>query len=427
MKPHLGIALQAQQKLSARQYQQIHFLQLSAAQLGAELQTIVANNWVLDGGLGQGIGISLEQQGMLPNPEPTLFEHLLAQLPLHVKDKQQQLLVKFLIHSLDEDGYLRSPLKSLQSALGSQTLISLEQLQMALTVLQQFDPPGVGARSLAECWLLQLQQQSACNNPIAKLAHQVCTDHWQLLVTQQNRQLQRSLGINQAKLAEVLECLKRLDSKPNTRYYGEDRQDFVVAELLVNKQGRSWSVQFNHDTQPNLFIDQTLVDNLSRDPDCDQNMLKQHVEEAKQLLGGLQSRKKTLLQLGAVIVKQQAMFFDQGPAALRPLKLEDLAHELGLHVSTVSRLCSNKYMHTPHGTLALQYFLTQAAGKHTDQSAKAVSLRLQQIIAQEPGDAPYSDAQLVEMLRTQGVSISRRTVSKYREALGIPSSYLRKR
>ncbi len=329
----------------------------------------------------------------------------------------------FLIGNVDPDGYLRATLEEVVAAVPC----SLETAEEALRLLQSFDPPGVGGRTLAEVLLLQARVAGVATPLLVDLVTNRLND----VGTKAAPLLARQLGIPLEELQRTLEWIRRLDPRPGRRY-DQSRTIYVEPDVAVAKVKEDYVVLFNDDGLPRLKIS-TLYRRMlqARDASLDgesRNYLREKVRSAQWLLKSLDQRKRTIVRVAESIVRKQRDFFEYGVSQLRPLVLRDVAEDIGMHESTVSRVVSNKWMTTPRGLVPMKFFFHSAIASSVgeDVSSLAVKNRIQSLVQAEDSTRPLSDARLSELLARDGIRIARRTVAKYREELHIPSSSLRR-
>jgi RNA polymerase sigma-54 factor len=343
----------------------------------------------------------------------------------------------FLIESLNDDGYLDEPIESLAAALAPADEEQREELQhrftVALRLLQHLDPIGVGARSLGECLTLQLKALQAAGDASAPLAAAIaiCAQPIDLLARRDIKRLAQLTGESDANLRAAIALITRLEPKPGRRFIDTER-NIVVPDVLVTKSGRSGSfrfrVQLNPDVMPRLRVHDVYAGALKAHKGEGHQALQQRLQEARWFIKNIQQRFDTILRVSNAIVERQKSFFVHGELAMRPLVLREIADELGLHESTISRVTTAKYMSTPYGTFELKYFFGSALGTETGGNASSTAVRalIKQFVASESDRKPLSDNQISEMLKEQGIECARRTVAKYREALRIAPANLRK-
>ncbi len=335
----------------------------------------------------------------------------------------------FLIESLDDDGYLDEPLESLAESLAGDDLQAreevLQRLGLALRWLQQMEPAGVGARDLGEC--LRLQIQELRNTPEARAALAICAQPLELLARRDHKRLGAACGLDEATVREALALIARLEPKPGRRFANVSR-NAVVPDVIVTAAGRGFKVQLNPDVMPRLRV-HDIYANALRQHRGEGGGLQQRLQEARWFIKNIQQRFDTILRVSSAIVERQRNFFMHGELAMRPLVLREIADELGLHESTISRVTTAKYMATPFGTYELKYFFGSSLGTETGGNASSTAVRalIKQFVGSEDAARPLSDSQLSEMLKEQGIECARRTVAKYREALRIAPANLRKR
>lgn len=355
--------------------------------------------------------------------EESLRDHLAAQLPLTISDPRERLIGQYLIDLVDEAGYIPSGFDSLSLKLGA----PLEMIEGVLQKLQTFDPPGVFARSLAECLALQLKDQNRYDPYMAALLANL-----DLLAARNLNALRKAVGCDMEELADMIQEIKRLNPKPGLRFGSVQMQPVVPDVLVRPASDGGWHVELNSDTLPRVLVNRTYFTRVSKTAatEKDKGYLLDCLQTANWLIKSLDQRARTILRVAEQIVRQQDAFFMYGVQHLRPLNLKTVADAISMHESTVSRVTSNKYVSTPRGIFELKYFFTSAiasADGEEAHSSEAVRHRIKQMIDAESADDVLSDDKLVEKLRTEGIDIARRTVAKYREALRIPSSVQRRR
>ncbi|RUO98289.1 RNA polymerase factor sigma-54 [Hyphomicrobium sp.] len=353
----------------------------------------------------------------------SLREHLSAQLPLTVKDQTERLIGQYLIDLVDEAGYIPADLDVLAERLGA----PLELIESVLTKLQTFDPPGIFARSLAECLALQLKDQNRYDPLMAGLLA-----HLDLLASRNIPALKKALGIDMDELADMIREIKRLNPKPGLKFGSVQLQPIVPDVIVRAASDGGWHVELNSDTLPRVLVNRTYYTRIARTAtsEKDKGYLFDCLQTANWLVKSLDQRARTILKVAEQIVRQQDAFFMYGVQHLRPLNLKVIADAISMHESTVSRVTSNKYIATPRGIFELKYFFTSAIASAADgeaHSSEAVRHRIKQLIDAESAGDVLSDDQLVDRLKGEGIDIARRTVAKYREAMRIPSSVQRRR
>jgi RNA polymerase sigma-54 factor len=371
--------------------------------------------------------------------QESLTEHLHRQaLALRLSDVDRAAL-RFLIESLNEDGYLEDPIETLAQGLaGTDDPEQLDELvhhfTVALRLLQSLEPTGVGARNLAECLGLQLRallQEGAADAETVQAALCICGQSLDLLARRDVRRLVQLCGCSEERTRAAMALITRLEPRPGRRFADVER-NAVVPDVLVTRSGRSgqnFVVQLNPEVMPKLRVHDVYAGALRGHRGGEGHQaLQQRLQEARWFIKNIQQRFDTILRVSRAIVERQKNFFVHGELAMRPLVLRDIADELGLHESTISRVTTAKYMATPQGTFELKYFFGSGLGTDTGGNASSTAVRalIKQFIAAESPAKPLSDSQLADMLKEQGIECARRTVAKYREALRIPTATLRK-
>ncbi|WP_309679889.1 RNA polymerase factor sigma-54 [Polaromonas sp.] len=359
----------------------------------------------------------------------SLQDHLHRQsLSLRLSDEDRAAL-HFLIESLNDDGYLEDSLAALAAGLAGDDLEQVEELvqhfAIALKLLQHMEPAGVGARNLAECLGLQLLDCKDCEQVRAAMA--ICRQPMELLAKRDVKRLAHLCGFSEAVIKGAIGVIGRLDPKPGRRFVNLER-NLIVPDVIVVKSGRGFKVSLNSDVMPRLRVHDIYANALKQHKGQGGQALQQRLQEARWFIKNIQQRFDTILRVSSAIVERQKNFFSHGELAMRPLVLREIADELGLHESTISRVTTAKYMSTPFGTFELKYFFGSALGTETGGNASSTAVRalIKQFVASESLKKPLSDNQISEMLKEQGIECARRTVAKYREALRIAPANLRK-
>lgn len=369
----------------------------------------------------------------------SLREHLLAQVGEMALPRHDRLLLTMLIDDLDDDGLLERDLPELLDGLSAETLAELgwdeaalaaggaahDELHIALTRLQQLDPAGVGANNLASCLLLQLARWPVSSAGLV-LAQKLVASCLDLLASKDYTKIKRQLKCDDSELKQAIAVIQQLSPRPGAAF-GDSDTRYIVTDVIVKRSKSGWQVELNPAAQPKLRVNRLYADILQRHRG-EAGSLASHLQEAKWLIKNVQQRAITILRVSRAIVARQQRFFEHGEVAMRPLVLRDIAEELELHESTISRVTTHKFMQTPRGIYEFKYFF----GSHVDTdsggecSATAIKALIKQLIAQEDGKKPLSDSVLADLLDQQGIQVARRTVAKYREALQIPPVSQRK-
>jgi len=375
----------------------------------------------------------------------SLQDHLHEQARCLRLSEEDQAALYFLIESLNDDAYLEDSLAELAlgfwrlmhgrevASPGIEELEAAEaQLRMALGWLQHMEPTGVGARNLGEC--LRLQIEELRNSPEARAALAICNQSMELVAKRDIKRLCALCGIDDETARAALAIIARLEPKPGRRFIDVER-NVVVPDVIVTRAGRGFKVILNPDVMPRLRVHDVYANAMRQNRGGRDNggeaghaAMQQRLQEARWFIKNIQQRFDTILRVSSAIVERQRNFFMHGELAMRPLVLREIADELGLHESTISRVTTAKYMATPFGTYELKYFFGSSLGTETGGNASSTAVRalLKQFIASEEPKKPLSDNQLSDLLKEQGIECARRTVAKYREALRIAPANLRK-
>ena len=361
----------------------------------------------------------------------TLSDHLMAQLAATRSEPLDRAIVALMIDNLDQDGYLDATLEEIAAMLPAELEIEPERLTAALNLLQSFDPAGVGARDLRESLDLQLSErakESPGPDPdTLRLARSVVNEHLELLAAKDFTRLKRLLHCDDDALRQAQALIQQLSPRPGAAF-SIDEPAYVVPDVIVRRGRSGWEVALNPDVLPRLRVNDLYARILRRNRSAGGNNLSAQLQEARWLIKNVQQRYDTILRVAQAIVERQKAFFSHGAVAMRPLVLREIAEELGLHESTISRVTTQKYMLTPNGTFELKYFFGSHVATDAGGAASSTAIRalLRQLIEAEDPQAPLSDSKLAEMLGEQGIVVARRTVAKYREACRIPPVSQRK-
>ncbi len=386
--------------------------------------------WHADGAAG-GSGLRQAEDGELSALELTpahtsLANHLHAQLNVLTLAPRDLLLARAVVESLDDDGYLRTPLTELFDPSELDPPPTLQELQIALRHVQALDPAGVGARTVGECLLLQLD---AIVCPKARAtAHDIVTDHLPALAARDMNGLARGLGLAVADVEAVCDRIRRLDPRPGWRH-GSSHIAYVVPDVIVRRVRSDWIVQLNPAAVPKVRLNQVYAELFQRHRTRQNTEMAGQLQEARWTLRNVEQRFSTIVDVAEAIVKRQRHFLEYGPMAMKPLGLREIADEVGIHESTVSRVTNNKYMSTPSGVFELKHFFSRAMVSANGSPCSGTALRslISDIIEAESADAPLSDAEITRQLGQQGLVLARRTVTKYRQMLKIEAVDRRRR
>lgn len=469
MKPRLQATLGQHLVMTPQLRQAIRLLQLSAAELEVEITQAVESNplldWtepatVADGSVdgaaadgqsedryeteilapadadwGPGDGEAWHERTGPADPDDecpaadqiaggeTLQDHLLWQLHLSPLSPRDRLIGVALIESLEEDGYLRESLENIASTLAPDIQASEDEITTVLYQLQRFDPVGVGARTLGECLRLQLSTLPE-STPGWALAHTVANGPLERLPRIGVAGVAAELGIAIGEVETAVALLRSLDPKPGLQIGAISNDTYVAPDVVIWRQQGLWRVALSESMRPRIGIHRGYEAMIRHASATDAQYLRGHLQEARWLLKSLEARGETLLKVMRCLLQQQAAFLEFGDSALRPLTLREVAAEIGLHESTVSRAVARKYARTPRGTIPLRAFFASGidTGAGGEASSTAIQAMIRQLIEAENPRKPLSDARLAETLKATGVPVARRTVAKYREAMSIPSS-----
>ncbi|MFT0212706.1 RNA polymerase factor sigma-54 [Pseudomonas sp. F1_0610] len=358
---------------------------------------------------------------------PDLYDHLLWQLNLAPMTDIDRLIATTLIDALDADGYLREPLEDICASFAPELGIELDEVQVVLHRIQHFEPTGVAARNLSECLLLQLNQLPEDTAYLAQ-AKKLCTQFLDQLGGKDFSLVLRRLKINMDELSAITRLIKTLDPKPGASIGGEEAT-YIIPDIIVRKEKSRWLVELNPEVMPKLNINSYYQSFIQRADQSDDNLyMRNQLQEAKWFIKSLQSRSETLLKVATTILNVQKGFFEEGPEAMKPLVLAEVAEQLGMHESTISRATTQKYMHTPRGIFELKYFFSSHVNtaEGGEFSSTAIRALIRKLVEKEDPKKPLSDSKIVDLLEEQGIQVARRTIAKYRESLGILSSSERK-
>ncbi|HYF57321.1 MAG TPA: RNA polymerase factor sigma-54 [Burkholderiaceae bacterium] len=360
----------------------------------------------------------------------TLRDHLMRQLAGTGCSPRDRALVTVLVDELDGDGYLRADLDELLQALPPELGIEAEELSAALRLLQSFDPPGIGARSVPECLLLQLGALTPSRRPpdaTLRLAAAIARNHLELLAARDFARLKRLLRCDDDQLRAAQTVIQALHPRPGNAFAGEPPA-YVVPDVVVRRLRGGWQAMLNPEVMPRLRINDVYAQILKRSRGGPGGSLTSQLQEARWLVKNVQQRFDTIQRVAQAIVERQRAFFTHGAVAMRPLVLREIADALGLHESTVSRVTTQKYMLTPFGTFEMKYFFGSHVATDTGGAASSTAIRalIKQLVTAEDSRQPLSDSRIAELLGEQGIVVARRTVAKYREALRIPPVAQRK-
>jgi RNA polymerase sigma-54 factor len=467
MKPRLQISLGQHLVMTPQLQQAIRLLQLSAVELEAELVAAVESNPLLDwienatqppeepvvsGGepvhhdghdtpgpaevewapgdgdtwyqrVGPGDPDDDRDQAEQVAESDSLHDHLLWQLHLSPLSPRDRHIAVALIEAIDDDGYFRESLDSIAAALAPELRVADGEICAALRQIQRFDPIGVGARDLGECLRLQLEPMDD-ETPGKALAFQLASGPLDRLPRIGIAGLATELKLDFATVDTAVQLLRSLDPRPGAQIGAIASDTYVAPDVVIWRQHGLWRVALSDSMRPRISIHRGYEGMIRHASSTDASYLKSHLQEARWLLKSLEARGETMLKVARCLIRQQAGFLEFGDSALRPLTLREVAAEIGMHESTVSRAIARKYARTPRGTIPLRSFFASGidTGGGGEASSTAIQSMIRELIEAENPRKPLSDARLAETLKAAGVPVARRTVAKYREAMGISSS-----
>ncbi|HEY9109798.1 MAG TPA: RNA polymerase factor sigma-54 [Roseateles sp.] len=451
---HLQAAARQTAALSPRMQHAVKLLQMSSLEFAALMRDVAGTNPFLEvgeaeadgedaprhedhgddrdlwraeigsGGLRQAGDDELEAMDRVA-AAPTLSASLRTQINVLPLDERDRALALTIIESLDDDGYLRTPLEDLLHLPGLLPSPTLQEMDIALRRVQALEPGGVGARSVAEC--LQLQMPTIACPQMRDMASTIVRDHLAALAARDVAQLARKLQAPVAVVDQVCQRIRRLDPRPGWRM-GSSAVEAIVPDLTVKKVRGHWSVQLNPAVVPRLQLNQIYAALFQRHRTAQHAEMGDHLQEARWTLRNLQQRFATILNVGEAIVARQRGFLDYGAMAMKPLCLKEIADEVGLHASTICRATNNKYIATPLGVFELKFFFSRPIVSTNSRACSGTAIRglVREMLEGEDPRQPLADAEIARMLGTQGLSVARRTVTKYRQMLRLPAAEQRR-
>lgn len=357
----------------------------------------------------------------------SLQEHLRWQMQLTPFSDTDVAIAETIIDSINDDGYLSTSLEDMHQSFPEGFEAGLDEFEAVLHQIQNFDPPGIAARDLREGLLLQLRQKTA-RDPLHDQAVLLLEQHFDLLGNRDYARLKRRMKVQESELKEIIQVIQSLNPRPGGQI-SDKNPEYIVPDVFVRKINGKWRVELNPDNAPRLRINPHyagLIKQVSNS--SDNTCLKNHLQEAKWFLKSLHSRNETLLKVATCIVERQRGFLEYGEEAMKALVLHDIAEEVGMHESTISRVTTKKYMRTPRGVFELKYFFSSHVNTADGGACSATAIRalIKKLIAAENNAKPLSDSKIADILGEQGINVARRTVAKYRESLAIPPSNERK-
>ncbi|MBR9783711.1 MAG: RNA polymerase factor sigma-54 [Gammaproteobacteria bacterium] len=357
-------------------------------------------------------------------------EHLSWQMRLTHFSDTDRAIATAIIDSIDESGYLTVTLEDILDAVNSEDMeepIEMDEIECVLKRIQMFDPIGSGSRSPQECLMVQLRQFSE-DTPWLNEAKQLIEEYSDLLSSKDYRTLMRKSRLKEDQLREAMRLLQTLNPRPGSALVTKE-PEYVIPDVSVAKKNGRWVVELNPDSLPKLSVNQQYAAMSRRAKNSsDSQFIRSHMQEAKWFIKSLESRNETLMKVANCIVQQQMGFFEHGPEMMKPMVLNDVAEMVDMHESTISRVTTQKYMHTPRGIFELKYFFSShvATDSGGECSSTAIRALIKKLVAAEKPSKPLSDSKIASLLAEQGIKVARRTIAKYRESLSIPPSNQRK-
>ena len=363
------------------------------------------------------------------NSGESLQEHLLWQMRLTPFSNVERAIATTIIDSIENDGYLKGTLEDILQSLESEyDEIELDEIEAVLHRIQHFDPVGVAARDLRECLLIQLQLYETDIENI-ELLTELIDKHLDTLAKRDYAQIKRALKVSDEQLTDLVKTIQILNPRPGS-HIQVDSTEYIVPDVYTRKINGKWQLSLNPDNAPRIQVAEHYAQMIKRaDNSADNTYLKNNLQEARWFLKSLQSRNETLIKVAEAIVKRQAGFLDYGDEAMKPLVLADIADIVEMHESTISRVTTRKYLHTPRGIYELKFFFSSHVSTDSGGECSATAIRaiIKKLVAAENPRKPLSDSKIADILGDQGINVARRTIAKYRETLAIPPSNERKR
>jgi RNA polymerase sigma-54 factor len=356
----------------------------------------------------------------------SLYDHLMWQMNLTHFSDVDAVIATTIIDAINDAGYLTVSTQDILLSLRDEE-IDIEEVECVLKRIQHFDPVGVGARNAQECLSIQLNQYPP-ETPWLEQTQAILSDHIELLLSKDYRTLARKTKLKETELGDVMRLLQSLDPRPGHSVVQKEAE-YVIPDVSVQKKNGRWTVELNPDSTPKININQqyAAMSKTTRNV-SDGQFIRAHLQEAKWFIKSLESRNDTLMKVANCIVQQQQGFFEYGPEAMRPMVLNDVAEVVDMHESTISRVTTQKYMHTPRGIYELKYFFSSHVSTDNGGECSSTAIRalIKKLVAAENSSKPLSDNKIAQLLSEQGIQVARRTIAKYRESLSIPPSNQRK-
>jgi RNA polymerase sigma-54 factor len=360
----------------------------------------------------------------------TLQQHLLWQMRLTHFTEAEEAIATMIIDSVEDDGYLKTTLEDIQQSLGEEFAdTELDEIETVLHRIQHFDPVGVAARDLRECLLIQLRVYEANGLPHMDQLRELVDKHLDTLAKRDYAQIKRALKVSDDELTDLVRSIQLLNPRPGSLIQ-TNNTEYIVPDVYARRFKGQWQLSLNPDNAPRLQIAEHYAQLINRaDNSAENTYLKNNLQEARWFLKSLQSRNETLLRVTEAIIERQKDFLDHGEEAMKPLVLADIAEAVEMHESTISRVTTRKYLHTPRGIFELKYFFSSHVSTDAGGECSATAIRaiIKKLVAAENPRKPLSDSKIADILGEQGINVARRTIAKYRETLAIAPSNERKR
>jgi len=380
-------------------------------------------------GLNQSSDTTQPDPGSINSAKQTLHDHLAWQLALTNFSDTDRAIATSIIDSIDDNGYLKSDIHLIHQHLAEQLDdLELDEVMAVLHKVQSFDPLGVGAIDLQDCLLIQLRQLPL-DTPFLQLAIELVSEHMNALGSQDSAKLKRKLQLSDDALEQIISLIQTLNPRPGSGV-DESSAEYITPDVYVNKVKGQWQVSINGEIASNIRINPYYQALIKRgDKSADSQTMKNHLQEARWFLKSLQSRNETLMLVSQEIVNRQQDFLEHGAIAMKPMILRDIAEAVEMHESTISRVTTNKYMHTPNGIHELKHFFSSHVSTDTGGECSATAIRafIKELVNNENPKKPLSDNKIAVILGDKGINVARRTIAKYRESIYIPASSQRKR
>ena len=356
----------------------------------------------------------------------SIQDHLLWQVEMSPFTDTDKSIAMAIIDAIDDSGYLTVSCEDILESVNDEN-IELDEVECVLKRIQNCDPIGAGARTVTECLLIQLAKY-ASDTPWLEEARELIQEHSDLLASKDYRTLMRKTRLREEQLKEVMKLLKTLNPRPGSTISSKE-PEYIIPDVNVYKNKGIWMVELNNDALPALAVNDVYADLAKSSKNNEESQfIKSHLQDAKWFIKSLESRNETLLKVSHCIVSRQKEFFEKGPEKMVPMVLNDVAEMVDMHESTISRVTTQKYMHTPRGIYELKYFFSSHVATDSGENASSTAIRalIKKLVADEPPAKPLSDSKIAQMLADQGIQVARRTIAKYRESLNIPPSNQRK-